>query len=51
MKENAVHKIAVISDTHGLLRPEIKEILKGCQVIFHGGDMNSWKILEKLNEI
>ncbi len=51
MKENAVHKIAVISDTHGLLRPEIKEILKGCQVIFHGGDMNSWKILEKLKEI
>lgn len=51
MKENVVHKIAVISDTHGLLRPEIKEILKGCQVIFHGGDMNSWKILEKLKEI
>lgn len=51
MKEKPVHKIAVLSDTHGLLRPEIKEILKGCQVIFHGGDINSQKILEKLKEI
>lgn len=45
------HKIAVLSDTHGLLRPEIKEILKGCQVIFHGGDVNSQKILDELKEI
>lgn len=51
MKENPAHKIAVLSDTHGLLRPEIKEILKGCQVIFHGGDINSQKILEELKEI
>lgn len=51
MKENPAHKIAVLSDTHGLLRPKIKEILKGCQVIFHGGDINSQKILEELKEI
>ena len=31
-------KIGIISDTHGLLRPEILEILKGCDCIIHAGD-------------
>lgn len=50
MKETLTHRIAVLSDTHGLLHPEIKEILKGCQAIFHGGDFNSQKILDELKE-
>lgn len=49
--ENVTHRIAVLSDTHGLLRPEVKEILKGCEVILHGGDINSQKILDELKEI
>ena len=32
-------KIGVISDTHGLLREEVLEILRDCDCIFHGGDM------------
>ena len=46
-----MHKIAVLSDTHGLLRPEILEILRGCEVILHGGDINRQKILDELNRI
>jgi len=46
-----IHRIAILSDTHGLLRPEIKEILKTCEVILHGGDINSQKILDELKEI
>ena len=49
--ENVTHRIAVLSDTHGLLRPEVKEILTGCEVILHGGDINSEKILDELKEI
>ena len=49
--ENTVHRVAILSDTHGLLRPEIKEILKTCEVILHGGDINSQKILDELREI
>ena len=44
-------RVAILSDTHGLLRPEIKEILKTCEVILHGGDINSQKILDELKEI
>ena len=51
MFEKGTHKIAVLSDTHGLLRPEVKEILTGCEVILHGGDINSQKILDELKEI
>jgi predicted phosphodiesterase len=31
------HKIAVISDTHSLLRSEIKERLTECELILHAG--------------
>lgn len=46
-----MHKIAVLSDTHGLLRPEMLEILRGCETILHGGDINKQKILDELNRI
>lgn len=44
-------RVAILSDTHGLLRPEIKEILKTCEVILHGGDINSQQIFDELKEI
>lgn len=46
-----MHKIGVISDTHGMLREEVKENLRGCDVILHGGDINKQKILDELNQI
>lgn len=45
-----MHKIGIISDTHGLLRPEVTEALRGCEFILHGGDINSQKILDRLQE-
>lgn len=44
-------KIGIISDTHGLLRPEVVEALDGCEVILHGGDINKQEILDRLEEI
>ena len=44
-------KIGIISDTHGLLRPEVIEQLKGCRLILHAGDINSQEILDKLEQI
>ena len=38
-------KIGIISDTHGLLRPEILEILKTCDCILHAGDVTSRNFL------
>ena len=46
-----MHRIGIISDTHGLLRPEVVETLKGCEAILHGGDINSLKILDELSTI
>jgi hypothetical protein len=43
--------IGVISDTHGLLRPEAIEALRGSQQIIHAGDVGRPEILEKLYEI
>jgi uncharacterized protein len=43
--------IGVISDTHGLLRPEAIAALQGVDHIVHAGDVGDWAILEKLKEI
>ena len=44
-------KIGVVSDTHGLLRPEVAPALKGVDRILHLGDVGKPSILEALNEI
>ena len=43
--------IGVISDTHDLLRDEVIEKLKGCDAIFHAGDISSPEVLEELKKI
>jgi putative phosphoesterase len=43
--------IGVISDTHGLLRPEAIETLRGAEHIIHAGDIGAAEILEKLATI
>lgn len=54
-KKQGMHKkikrIAVLSDTHGLLRQEVVETLEGCSAILHGGDINRREILEELGRI
>ena len=44
-------RIGVLSDTHGKLREEVVEILRGCDVILHAGDINTPKVMESLKEI
>ncbi len=46
-----MHKIGIISDTHGLLRPQILEILGDCDAILHGGDIDKQEILDELRRI
>ena len=46
-----MHKIGVLSDTHGLLREEVLAALQGCDAILHGGDINRQEILDRLGEI
>ena len=43
-------KLAILSDTHGLLRPEVVEYLKTADVIFHGGDINKQCIVDALQQ-
>jgi putative phosphoesterase len=44
-------KIGVISDTHGLLRPEVAPALKGVERILHLGDVGKPFILKELEAI
>lgn len=43
-------RIAILSDTHGLLRPEVVEYLKTADVILHGGDINKQSIVDELRQ-
>jgi putative phosphoesterase len=44
-------KIGVISDTHGLLRPEVTPALAGVSHILHLGDVGKISILDELEKI
>ena len=44
-------KIGILSDTHGLLRPEVLSALEGCEAILHSGDINRQEIIDQLQRI
>jgi len=44
-------RIGVISDTHGLLRPEAQRALLGVQLIIHAGDVGASEVLAQLKLI
>ena len=43
--------IGVISDTHGLVRPQAVEALRGVDMILHAGDIGNSAVLDRLREI
>jgi putative phosphoesterase len=44
-------KIGVISDTHGLLRPEITRVFHGVDLIVHAGDIGRAAVLKALGDL
>ena len=44
-------RIGVISDTHGLLRPEVFEVFREVDLILHAGDIGPLSILDDLRAI
>ncbi len=44
-------RIGVISDTHGVLRPEAVEAMQGSDLIIHAGDVGDEAILDELSRI
>jgi putative phosphoesterase len=51
MSSSATLEVGLISDTHGLLRPEAIESLRGSDYIVHAGDIGDPEILKALAEI
>jgi uncharacterized protein len=46
-----VARVGLISDTHGLLRPEAVAFLRGSDFIVHAGDIGDARILRELNAL
>ena len=46
-----IRTIGLISDTHGLLRPDVFTALAGVELILHAGDVGGTEILEELAAI
>lgn len=51
MDSVTIIRIGIISDTHGLLRPEAVTALSGVGLIIHAGDIDSPPVLEKLEAV
>ena len=43
--------VGIISDTHGLVRPEAVRTLKGSELLIHAGDIGNPQMIEQLHEI
>ena len=41
-------RLGIISDTHGLVRPEALAALRGCDLIVHAGDVGRPEVLDEL---
>jgi putative phosphoesterase len=48
---SAATRVGVISDTHGLLRPEALQFLQGCDSIIHCGDICEQRVIDELVRI
>ncbi len=44
-------KVAVLSDTHGLLREQVKRIIEDSDAVIHAGDVDSREILDQIMKI
>jgi hypothetical protein len=49
--DTAEKLVGLISDTHGLLRPEAMAALRGVDLILHAGDIGKPQVLDALNDI
>jgi putative phosphoesterase len=49
--DNSRWRVGVISDTHGLVRPEALEALAGSELIIHAGDVGGPEVLETLARV
>lgn len=38
-----------MSDTHGILRPEVMKVVETCDAVFHAGDIDKREILDQLS--
>src|SRR5262245_36997036 len=47
----AERRVGLVSDTHGLVRPEALEALRGVELIVHAGDVGAAAVLERLAEV
>ncbi|MCI9077618.1 MAG: metallophosphoesterase family protein [Lachnospiraceae bacterium] len=45
-----MHRIAVISDTHGMLREEVIQQARTCEAVLHAGDIGGRDVINKLRE-
>ena len=50
-RSDAKLRIGLLSDTHGLLRPEVEAFLQGSDLIIHAGDICDAGIIEQLERI
>jgi putative phosphoesterase len=51
IQEARIHRIGVISDTHGILRPAVLDAVRDTELIFHAGDVGGKEILLALEGI
>ena len=48
MEGSGIRSIGLVSDTHGLVRPQLHDVLAGVELILHAGDVGGDDVLDEL---
>ncbi len=49
MKTQNTTRVAIVSDTHAYLSPDVAAVIDSCDIVVHAGDIGSKEILERLH--
>jgi len=49
MATTSVTRIAIISDTHGVLDPRVADVITGCDIAIHAGDIMGKQVLDQMH--
>lgn len=50
-QQEVKRRVGIVSDTHGLLRQEVIDVLKGCDYVIHAGDLDTEEVWNTLKDL
>lgn len=51
MNQDSSKRVAIVSDTHGVISPDVVAVVKSCDIAIHAGDIGRQRVLDMLQPV